>query len=157
MKTKEKVLESVKTNIALKVSKDFDPKEYFKDRAGLSVWSSFEERILSKASAIKKGASFNIESFKLLAYANDKKIEADLPKKHIFSESDVCAIIAKLIDKQPEGKKGVLDTDYWNLFYTPSFVVHVGWCGSDWGVYAWYRLECGWVAGTRVFSPATVS
>lgn len=159
MKTKEEsVLKKVKAKIGVKSTKGFDPKEFFKTGDGLYVYSDFKERILEKAETIKSAKTLNLSSFDLIASASDEKIENSLPKKHIFSETDVCAVIAGLIKKQSKGEEGVLrNNGYANLFYTPSFVVGVGWSDSRWGVDTWFRDGGGWAGGMRVFSPATVT
>lgn len=154
---KAKILEPVETKIDLKVAKSFDPKKYFKDGKGLWVSSSFEERIRDKAPTVATAQKFELSSFTLLKNSSDKDIEAALPEKHIFSESEVCAVVAALIDKQPKGKEGaLLNNGYANLFYTASFVVHVRWDSDDghWHVSTWSR-GYDWHADSRVFSPAT--
>lgn len=153
METKNQVLEKVEENIVVKTT-GIDPKEFFKDREGLYVSSSFEERILEKAEKID-AAEFNLDSFKLLKYSDDADIEKELPEKHIFTESEVCAVISELISKQPKGEKGTLDNaGKWNLFYTTSCVVGVSWrsYGGRWDVYAWGRGGDEWRSGGRVFS-----
>lgn len=130
------------------------PEEFFQKRTGLYVWSDFIERIVSKAKQTK-AKTYALESYDLVRSSKDEEIESALGKKHLFSESEVCAIIAELISQQPKGEKGTLLADYnWNLFYTPSFVVHVYWDGDEWRVYAWGRGGREWLAGRRVFSPA---
>lgn len=156
-KTKS-ILKEVEKVIKLKMSAAFNPQEFYKEnRKGLYMWSDFRERILPKAKLTKKGASFEIASSDLAEYANDEQIEKSLPKRHLFSESEVSAIIAELIAKQPNGEKGdLVNTGRANLFYTKAFVVRVGWVGFDgeWSVTAWCRGGRGWFAGARVFSPA---
>lgn len=121
------ILKSVKQRIPIVIAKMHEPKEFFKDRKGLYVWGSFIENILSKAKPTKAKTKFNIASFDLVESASDENIEKSLPKKHLFSETDVCAIIADLIEKQSKGQKGILvNTGYANLFYTKSRVVSVG-------------------------------
>lgn len=150
-----KVLEKVGEDIAVKTGPTFDLKEYFKTRPGLYVFSDFPERILSKAEPVEAGTEYKIVSYKTVIDAKDELIESALPEKHLFSESEVCAIIADLINKQPKGEDGVLLNDgYWNLFYTPAFVVGVHWYGDAWRVYAWNRVDGAWSSGSRVFSPA---
>ena len=154
---KEVSLESVDSGIEVKIEKGFDPKGYFKTRKGLWVSGSFAEKILSAAETTKDAGQFSLASFKLLKYSTDKEIEAELPKNHLFSETEVCAVIASLLEKQPKGKDGVLINDgNWNLFYTPAFVVSVTWSADDseWIVYCWHRGGHGWRDGSRVFSPA---
>lgn len=153
----KKILEVVSGKIEVKVKKGLDPKKYFKDRDGLFVWSSFTERIVNKAEKTKEAKTFQLDSFKLLKTSTDETIEKELPETHIFSETEVCGIVAALIENQSKGETGALDnTGYSNLFYTPSFVVHVGWDsrGGVWGVRA-YGRGGGWRGGDRVFSPAS--
>lgn len=150
----EKILEKLSSNIAVEITEKFDPKEYFKDRTGLWVSSSFEERILEKAEPTEAGTRFTLDSFKFKESAYDEGIEKELPEKHILSESEVCAVVASLIEKQREGEEGVLLNDGWfNIFYTPTFVVIVGWSDTEWNVRAWGR-GVYWGSGYRVFSPA---
>lgn len=158
MKTTESVLKEVEKNIKIEASKKLVPKEFFVDRKGLYVSSSFESYIIEKAEPTKKESSFEVSSFELLKSSSDEKIEGSLPNDHLFSETDVCAIIASLIEKQPEGQEGtLLNNGYANLFYTFSHVVGVFWSFVDgeWRVFAWRRGGRGWVDGLRVFSPAT--
>lgn len=153
---KSSVLKALEANISIVIAEKFDPQKYFKDRDGLYVWSSFSERVLSKAKTVKADSTFDVASFNLTKAANDEAIEESLPEKHLFSESDVCAIISYLIDKQPTGKKGILQNNgYGNLFYTKAFVVFVFWHGVGWRVSAWPRDDDGWRGDRRVFSPAT--
>lgn len=153
----KELLEVVEKKVIITSDTEFDPKEYFKDREGLYVSSNFDERILSKAEKFDTEQKFSIAYFKLTKNADDATIEAQLPEQHIFTESEVCAIIANLIDKQSKGEEGILDNDSrnWNLFYTPSFVVGVDWGGSFWVLGAWDRRGNTWVGGERVCSPAT--
>lgn len=151
------VLAPIGKNIAVKVAAKHTPSEYFANREGLYVWSDFKERILVKATPTKSGASFKVSSFKLEKAATDEEIEGSLPKKHLFSETDVCAIVAELIAKQPKGEEGVLQNNGWaNLFYTESCVVSVDWDSGDreWHVDTWLRVGHRWDEDTRVFSPA---
>ncbi len=157
MKKAENVLKSVKKSIAIKNKEEHIPSEFFKDGPGLFIWNSFKENIVRKAKSTKAGAEMNISSFDLKKDSTDEEIEKSLPEKHIFSETEVCAVIAELIENQPKGKKGILqNTGYANLFYTPSRVVLVYWRGSRWFVGAWNR-GFDWYVGLRVFSPATES
>lgn len=158
MENTESVLKKSGEKVVVEVSKEIVPKEFFVDRKGLYVFSSFESNILQKAVETKEGSKFELVSFDLVESADDEKIESGLPKNHIFSETDVCAIVASLIEKQEGGKEGVLlSNGYANLFYTPSRVVGVRWRAGDgeWGVGGWGRGGTSWGAGDRVFSPAT--
>ena len=151
------VLSRVGKRISLKVEATHTPSEYFVTREGLYVWSDFKDRVLKNATPTESGTSFKLDTFKLEKDASDEQIESSLPKKHLFSETEVCAIVAELTSKQSKGEEGVLlNNGYANLFYTESFVVHVDWSssGRGWGVYAWRRDDSGWFGGVRVVSPA---
>lgn len=155
MTKKETILKSAKKSIKITLTKDIIPSEFFQDRKGLYVWNSFRDTVLVKAKETKAKAQFSLCSFDLLKTSFDKDIEKELPKKHLFSETDVCAIIAGLIEKQPKGEKGTLqNSGYANIFYTKSRVVRVGWSFGGWRVLDWHRVD-DWYAGDRVFSPAT--
>lgn len=152
---KESIFKSVRENMVVQVPKGYKPKEFFKDREGLYVWNSFIDNILENTtSTVQK--SFKISFFSLIKSATDEEIEDGLPKKHLFSETEVCAIIAGLIEKQPKGEDGPLQNNgYWNLFYTKSRVVRVVWDGGGWDVSGWSRGDDTWIGDSRVFSPAT--
>lgn len=152
---KENILKSVKDS-EIKLLEKHDPKEFFKERTGLWIWSSFINNVVEKAKSTKSGATFKISSFDLVESATDEEIEKDFPKKHLFTETEVCAIIASLIEKQSKGEAGtLLNNGYANLFYTKSRVVGVDWDGSRWDVIGWYRGGLAWHEGDRVFSSAT--
>lgn len=157
MKKSELVLKSVKEKITVKVPKNYDPIEFLKTRTGLYAWSGFSEYVLKKAKSATL-TSFNVSSFDLITRAYDKEIEKELPKKHVFTETEVCSVIAGLIEKQSKGESGpLLNTGYANIFYTRSRVVGVYWYsgGGGWYVLDWLRVDDSWIAGRRVFSPAT--
>lgn len=152
------VLKQIEKTIEIQSQVKFDPSKFYKTAPGLYVFDSFRERIIEKASPIKKITLFNVTSFDLINSASDESIESQLPEKHIFSESDVCALIASMIVKQSKGEDGnLIVTGYANIFYTPAFVVYVRWraSGREWYVSAWGRGGSGWAADGRVFSPAT--
>lgn len=153
-----KILNEVDTNIAIITEKVCEPSEFFIDRKGLFVYGSFKELVLKDAKTGKSGTGYSLESFDLVRNSTDEMIELALENKNIFSETDVCAILAHLIDAQPDGKEGyLLVNGYRNLFYTPSAVVSVCWRGVAWRVFAWQRGDGAWCEGRRVFSPATGS
>lgn len=148
------IVKELDTDIKFSVAEPVDPQDFFKNRRGLWVSSDFESRILADAKTVA-AFDFKMESLELTQDATDAQIEESLEHKNIFKESDVCAIIAHLISQQPKGEKGILLEDgKWNLFYTASFVVYVGWYGDEWSVGAWDRVDGRWGRGLRVFSPA---
>lgn len=147
------VLKAVKA-VKLAIKTPVDPQEFFQTRDDLYVYSGFGDHILSKAKK-SEPKTYSLESFDLVRSSKDEEIEQALGKEHLFDETEVCAIVAELVSKQPKGKKGTLQNNgYANLFYTGSFVVRVYWSGSHWLVNAWDRDGGGWPSGYRVFSPA---
>lgn len=151
------ILKEKDTDIELLIGTPVDPTEFFEDGKGLSVYSSFKERVLTKAKKLEGPQEYHLESLDLVQSADDKQIEDSLEERNRFKESDVCTIIAELISKQESGKEGLLlNNGYANLFYTPQCVVYVYWYGSDWDVHAWDRVDSRWTAGGRVFSPQLI-
>lgn len=134
-----------------------DPDAFYRTRSGLYIWDDFRTRITAQAKPSETGATFKVESFGLMRGLDDKEIEAMLPKSHLFDETQVSAIIAGLIARQPNGEDGALvNNNFANLFYTSSRVVGVGWRagGRQWVVASWERGDDRWVASSQVFSPA---
>ena len=156
MPKSKSVLKKVEEKKVVKISEKHIPSEFFQNRKGLYIWSSFTNNISDKAEETEAGKEFKISSFELTKDLTDEEIEKELPKEHLFSETDVCAIIAGLIEKQPKGEEGtLLNTGYANLFYTSSRVVCVHCRGGGWFVFVWERDDDEWLEGGRVFSPAT--
>lgn len=152
-----KIIEKGKEDVQIKIETTIDPKEFFVTGDGLYVDSDFTSRILEKALPVVAGTEYKLTAGDLSVAANDATIESALPENHTFSESDVAAIIADLIAKQPKGIAGVLKNDgSWNIFYTPAFVVRVRWHSFNerWFVDAWDRGGHRCIGGLRVFSPA---
>lgn len=157
MKKTKSILDSIEKKIRVVTIEKHVPEEFFKDGKGLYVWNNFIENIVKKAKTTEANYDLGyLGSFDLIKDSTDAEIEVSLPKKHLFSETEVCAIVATLITKQAKGQKGVLQNNgYANLFYTRSRVVYVGRGGSGWSVRDWDRGDFEWFAGRRVFSPAT--
>ena len=135
-----------------------NPNLFFETRAGLYVWNDFRSRIVANAKPTEKGTKFRVDVAELMRDLNDEEIERGLPKEHLFDETQVCAIIASFIAKQPNGEKGKLvNNGYANLFYMVSCVVGIGWYAGSrrWRVSVYDRCNSAWDAGGRVFSPAT--
>ena len=135
-----------------------DPDSFFRTRKGLYVWDDFRSRVVAKAEQ-----TATIPAFKhvpLPRDMNDAEIEEMLGDGHLFTETEVSALITDLISKQEGGKEGeMLNNGYANLFYTSSCVVYVYWYAdyAEWGVHTWNRVVNEWNAGRRVFSPATAT
>lgn len=136
--------------------KGFDPHGFFKNRKGLWVSNEFIDRILSLADKVMEGQPSDLKSWDLRKNATDTEIRAELPENLLELWQ-----IAKLIEAQPNGEKGLLLTNgYANLFYVKgkgrqAFVVGVGWDADygRWVVSAWGLGGHGvWHAGGRVFS-----
>ncbi|MEK7503012.1 MAG: hypothetical protein AAB556_01045, partial [Patescibacteria group bacterium] len=89
--------------VSVALAEKRNPDTFFKTRSGLYVWDNFRSRVVAKASPIDAGTKFRIERRDLVRDARDAKIEGALTN-HFFEESAVCAVIAELISKQPNGK-----------------------------------------------------
>jgi hypothetical protein len=133
-----------------------DPDRFYRTRSGLFVQPDFRTRIVAKARPSEAGESFNLKYADLGRHASDSEIEEALGKSHFFGETQICAIVAGFIAKQPKGEDGTLLGGAANLFYTSSYVVFVYWIAGRrrWRVNVWSRGSDGWFAGSRVFSPA---
>lgn len=132
-----------------------DPQAFYQTRAGLWVSDEFRSRILSKAKPVKKLAATVGKSYDLTQNAYDRGITAGLPEGYAFDESEVCARIATLIQKQSKGEADdPLNNGYWNLFYVAGCVVDLRWNAGlrGWSVSAWGLGDDHWAAGDRVFS-----
>lgn len=137
--------------------KGFNPHEFFKIRKGFCVSNEFIDRILSVAERVMEGQPSELKSWDIRKDATDTQIRSELPEDHLVELWQ----IAKLIEAQPNGEKGLLLTNgHANLFYVKGkggqvFVVLVYWLAGhgEWGVDAWLLDEgVRWDAGRRVFS-----
>ena len=144
--------------VSLTLAASHDPDTYYQTRKGLHVWDDYRRLVVAKAKPVDVGSKFAVNIAELALDASDKKIEDALPKSHLFDESVLCAVIAEMIAKQPNGEAGDLDNrGHVNLFYTTSCVGRVDWdcSGRVWRVNAWQRRSSACLAGSRAFSPAT--
>lgn len=135
------------------------PTDFFQDRKGLWVYDGFRDDIATRAEAVDAPAIFGVNFHEVTAKdgTTDVQIESALGDKHLFSETQVCAIIAEMISAQDGDKEGVLlHNSYANLFYTSSLVVRVRWIAGhgEWYVGTWRRGGDGWGRGYRVFVPS---
>ena len=132
-----------------------DPDAFYKTHEGLWVYDGFRNLIVAKAKPCAAGMAYNVAALELTHDLTDAEIETSLGGGHPFDETEVCAIIAVLIENQPKGKGDVLiNNGYANLFYTSSCVVSVRWHAGNrsWHVGTWRRDDHRWNAGDRVFS-----
>lgn len=139
----------------------FDPREFFKTRTGLYVWDGFRDRILAATKEVQAVPAVEIKSFDLSKDANDAEIRGKLPQDHIFEDvSTFCALLAGMIEGQPNGKKGdLLANGYANIFYVCGesgavFAVDVRWVSDyrKWRVGVSPLFDDRWGAGDRAFS-----
>lgn len=140
------------------LTKQHNPTEFYQTREGLYVWPDFKSRVVANSDLVEAGTVFKLNHALLTENMLDAEIEAVLLAKHLFDETQACAIIAGFIEEQPNGEEGVLlNSGHANPFYLGSCVVGVRWSADDrkWYVSTWRRDGGRWSAGDRVFSPAT--
>lgn len=147
--------------VTVTVLKEHDPSSFYRTHSGLWVSEGFRELVVAKARPTEAGTKFALKPRSLGRNAADKEIEGELEEmlgksKHLFDETTVSAVVARLIDGQPTGESGpLLNNGYANLFYTASSVVCVHWYSDRrrWYVNTWRRDGPWWGAGRQVFSP----
>ena len=108
------------------------------------VSSDFKERF--KDTTFKARPKGKYPTYqKLPRSMNDAEIESEL-------NPGLCELgdIVAFMDNPPQECKD----GYWNLFYTPGWVVVVRWRVGEWVVGTWPRDDRSWRADDRVFSPA---
>lgn len=92
----------------------------------------------------------------LLSYTTLKRSMSDskIIEEFNIQECTLSDVLRTMQEDQPPMKDG-----YANIFYIKghSRVVSVSWDDGEWIVDDWGRVDDGWFAGGRVFSPATVS
>jgi hypothetical protein len=141
--------------VTVALTNPHDPAAFYQTRAGLYVYRDFRDRIVQKATPTPSVPPIRLHRFVLERDAPDKDIEAELGPNHVFTETEVCWIVAEMIAKQQKGEPGdLLNNGYANLFYTPAWVVNVGWGagGREWDVGTWRRVGHVWRAGPSAFS-----
>jgi hypothetical protein len=143
--------------VTVALTNPHDPAAFYRTRTGLYVYNDFRERIVRQAKPTQSASPVTLRHFVLERDAPDKDIEDELGPKHtyIFTESEVCWVVAEMIGKQEGGTAGDLDnTGKANLFYTPAWVVFVSWSAVDreWRVDTWRRGGLDWCAGFSAFS-----
>jgi hypothetical protein len=144
-----------KGTVTVPLTKPHNPDAFYQRRDGLYVFLDFRDRLVRRAKRTQSASPVTLRHFVLERDATDKDIEAELGPNHIFTESEVCWIVAEMIGRQEGGTAGDLDnTGNANLFYTPSCVLLVRWLGVDreWRVRTWPRGGSGWRAGGSAFS-----
>lgn len=133
----------------------FNPHAFFKTRSGLWVSDQFVRRVLLQATVVDKLDDAPCSSYNLKKNLYDREITPELPKGYEWGASEVCARIAQMIKRQPNGGKGdLLNNGDANIFYVPGYAVGVDWCADDrqWRVSAWRLDSSDWKADRRVFA-----
>lgn len=151
---KPSVLVPVNT-IELGIVETHDPDSFYRERSGLWVSDEFRRLVVTKAKRLENLDPAALRSYDLAKNAYDREITPELGENYIFDESELCARIAQMISKQPNGEAGdLLVNGYANLFYVAGCVVNVLWDADyrKWNVYAWGLDDDTWVAGDRAFS-----
>lgn len=141
--------------IQLDASQGKDPQAFYKTRTGLWVYDGFKTRVVAKAKSVENLDAGTLLVYDLAKNAYDREIKPELPEGHVFDESDLCARIQQMIEKQPNGEAGdLLNNGYANIFYLAGCVVGVDWSAGDreWSVGTWGLDGVSWSAGIRVFS-----
>lgn len=134
----------------------YDPDAFFRTRFGLWVYDSFRNLVVAKATSSSESRTVTTKSTMLERDMTDAEIEEMLGSGYLFTEDQLCDIVAEMIEKQDGGKEGkLLNNGYANLFYLSSCVVLVRWNtdNREWLVNTWRRDDYRWFAGYRVFSP----
>lgn len=138
----------------------FDPVAHFQTREGLHIWGWFKDRILKYVHEVDGSPETTLSAFDLTKPANDVEIRKELPEDHVFGDpSEFCAILAQMIDRQPNGEEGdLLSNGYWNIFYVQAtgvvFAVGVRWLGGhrEWCVRADPLNNVRWSGRLRFLS-----
>lgn len=141
------------------IKENHSPDQFYRTRAGLYVWESFRRIVVTSAKPTEAGTKYQIVPRIMLRGASDKEVEDEMGGKkrlHLFTETEVSAIIAQLIACQAKGEQGpLLNNDYANLFFLDSCIVDVGWGSNyrEWLVSTRQRGARRWSKGDQVFSP----
>jgi hypothetical protein len=156
MKTQLSAALVAKNSVTVALTNPHDPAAFYQTRTGLYLNNQgYRDRIVRKAKSTQSAPPVTLRRFVLERKANDQEIEVQLGPNHVFSETEVCWIVAEMIGKQEGSAAGDLDnTGKFNLFYTPSWVVDVEGSvgGREWFVTTWRRDGRAWYAGNSVFS-----
>lgn len=138
------------------LSAPHDPHAFWRDTReapARSVWDSFVSLVVAKAQVRAPAGIVRIPYADLSRAALVRDILAG-PGVGNFDPTDLCAIIAATIAKQPNGEAGdLLNDGRANLFPCGPVLVRVGWNGAGrrWSVGCWSPGgDVG--AGRRVFS-----
>lgn len=143
--------------LSLTTEAPHDPAEYYRCRSGLWVWDGFRIEVVVNATKTPAGSKFDISTFELVHPATSFKLEKALPGSHFFDETAICAVVAAMIEKQPNGEAGNLEaTGYANLFYTRTSCVELLYdpVHRVWRVLSSHRDNIKWDVGRRVLAAA---
>ena len=135
------------------IRREYTPVSHYVTRPGLIVWGGFETYVSSVAKPRLPGVFVPAVSSHLEQLTNDVRIEQAVGS---FGESELCALLAAMLDEQCMGTSGNLEhTGRINLFYAPLGVVGVRRIrdADSWGIAVYKRNDGNWYPGVRVFAP----
>lgn len=141
-------------NICLGGLESYNPKR-LKECRGIRLTAHFLSDIFWRAKPLKNLAPVSLRSYELTEGLCNPEIANLLGGKHLFSKSEVCARIAQMVAKQPNGEEGSLLTDGMkNLFYVRGLVVTISWYAPNrvWEIFSWKVGNDSYQAGTQVFT-----
>ncbi|MCP1926399.1 hypothetical protein [Bradyrhizobium elkanii] len=146
-----------RSTLSLTLEEPHDPADFYQCRSGLWVWDGFRFEVVVGAKRIHAGAKFDVSIFELVHVATSFELAKALPANHLFDESAVCALVATMIEKQPSGEIGDLETKgHANLLYTRACCVELLYDPMHrvWRILASRRDNIKWGVGRRVLAPA---
>jgi hypothetical protein len=85
--------------VTVALTSPHDPDAFYQTRTGLYVYSDFYGRIVRQAKPTQSASPVTLKRFVLERDVADEDIEAALGPNHMFTESEVCWIVAEMIGK----------------------------------------------------------
>ena len=86
--------------VTVALTNPHDPAAFYQTRAGLYVYRDFRDHIVRQAKPTDSASPVTLRRFVLERNASDKEIEDELGANHVFTETEVCWIVAEMIGKQ---------------------------------------------------------
>jgi hypothetical protein len=84
--------------VSITISASRVPADYYRTRSGRYIYEDFCSGIVPKAKPVRAGAVFKVTIAELAKEdLLDHEIEAALPNQHVFDESALCAIVARVL------------------------------------------------------------